>query len=51
VLAYGESDRADSPFHDDQAAMFARGELKKVAFTPADVDAQTIRRYRPGLQR
>ena len=51
VLAYGESDRADSPFHDDQAAMFARGELKKVAFTPADVDAQTIRRYRPGLAR
>lgn len=51
VLAYGESDRADSPFHDDQAAMFARGELKKVAFTPADVDAQTIRKYRPGLSR
>ena len=51
VLAYGESDRADSPFHDDQAAMFARGELKKVAFTPADVDAQTTRRYRPGLAR
>jgi acyl-homoserine-lactone acylase len=51
VLAYGESDRADSPFHDDQAAMFARGELKKVAFTPKDVDAQTIRRYRPGLTR
>ena len=51
VLAYGESDRADSPFHDDQAAMFARGELKKVAFTPADVDAATIRRYRPGVER
>jgi acyl-homoserine-lactone acylase len=51
VLAYGESDRADSPFHDDQAAMFARGELKKVAFTPADVEAATIRRYRPGLER
>lgn len=51
VLAYGESDRADSPFHDDQAAMFAHGELKKVAFTPADIDTQTIRRYRPGLSR
>ena len=51
VLAYGESDRADSPFHDDQAAMFARGELKKVALTPADVEAETIRRYRPGLTR
>jgi acyl-homoserine-lactone acylase len=51
VLAYGESDRADSPFHDDQAAMFARGELKPVAFTPKDVETQTIRRYRPGLER
>lgn len=51
VLAYGESDRADSPFHDDQAAMFARGELKKVDLTPRDVEAHTIRRYRPGLTR
>ena len=51
ILAYGESDRADSPFHDDQAAMFARGELKKVDLTPRDVEAHTIRRYRPGLTR
>src|SRR4029077_2575729 len=27
VLAYGESPRPDSPWHADQAAMFARGEL------------------------
>jgi acyl-homoserine-lactone acylase len=51
VLAYGESARPDSPFHDDQAAMFARGELKPVAFTPRDVDAQAIKRYQPGLTR
>jgi acyl-homoserine-lactone acylase len=51
VLAYGESARPDSPFHDDQAAMFARGELKPVAFTAKDVDAQAIRRYQPGLAR
>ena len=51
ILAYGESDRADSPFHDDQAAMFARGELKQVDLTPRDVEAHTIRRYRPGLTR
>ena len=51
ILVYGESDRADSPFHDDQAAMFARGELKKVDLTPRDVEAHTIRRYRPGLAR
>jgi acyl-homoserine-lactone acylase len=50
VLAYGESSREDSPHHADQAAMFAKGELKRVAFTPADVEAQTIRRYNPGVE-
>jgi acyl-homoserine-lactone acylase len=48
VLAYGQSPRPDSPWHADQAAMFARGELKKVAFTERDVDAQAVMRYRPG---
>jgi hypothetical protein len=28
--------------------MFARGEMKKVAFTARDVDAQALVRYRPG---
>jgi hypothetical protein len=28
--------------------MFARGELKKVAFTTRDIDAQAVTRYRPG---
>jgi acyl-homoserine-lactone acylase len=48
VLAYGQSPREDSPFHADQAEMFAKGQLKRVAFTTRDVEAQTIRRYRPG---
>lgn len=48
VLAYGESPRPESPWHADQAAMFARGQLKKVAFTAKDVDAQAVVRYRPG---
>lgn len=51
VLAYGESSREDSPFHSDQAEMFARGELKRVYWQQKDVDAQTIRRYRPGEKR
>jgi acyl-homoserine-lactone acylase len=50
VLAYGESSRPESPLHGDQAAMFARGEMKRVAFTAADVAAQTVRRYRPGME-
>jgi acyl-homoserine-lactone acylase len=48
VLAYGESSRRDSPWFADQAEMFAKGELKKVAFTVADVDAQAVSHYRPG---
>jgi acyl-homoserine-lactone acylase len=48
VLAYGESPREDSPFHSDQAAMFARGEMKSVAWTEAEIERSTLRRYRPG---
>jgi len=51
VLAYGESPRPDSPYFSDQAAMFARGELKRVAWTQADIDAQAVRRYHPGQAR
>jgi acyl-homoserine-lactone acylase len=51
VLAYGESPRPESPFFSDQAAMFARGELKLVAWGEADIAAQTIRRYHPGEAR
>src|SRR5215510_1217809 len=42
VLAYGESPRSTSPWFADQAEMFAKGQLKKVAFTAKDVDAQAV---------
>ncbi|HET6681888.1 MAG TPA: penicillin acylase family protein [Gemmatimonadaceae bacterium] len=48
VLAYGQSPDSTSPYHSDQAAMFARGEMKPVAYTAKDVEAQAVRRYRPG---
>lgn len=51
VLAYGESPKPESPHFADQAAMFARGELKPIAWLDKDIDAQTIRRYRPGEKR
>jgi acyl-homoserine-lactone acylase len=47
VLAYGQSTDPASPHHADQAAMFARGELKPVRFTARDVAAHTIRSYTP----
>jgi acyl-homoserine-lactone acylase len=50
VLAYGQSPKPGSPFHGDQAGMFARGEMKKVLFTEADIAAATVTRYRPGQQ-
>jgi acyl-homoserine-lactone acylase len=49
VLAYGESDLAGSPYDTDQAAMFAKGEMKRVVFLPKDVEAGTVKRYRPGV--
>jgi acyl-homoserine-lactone acylase len=48
VLAYGQSSRPGSPHHADQAAMFARGELKRVAFTEEEIARDLVRRYRPG---
>ena len=48
MLAYGESPRPESPWFADQAELFAKGELKTVAFTAKDVDAQAVVRYRPG---
>jgi acyl-homoserine-lactone acylase len=50
VLAYGQSNKPGSPHHADQAAMFARGELKPVAYTRASVERAAIRRYRPGAE-
>lgn len=48
VLAYGQGRSPSSPYHDDQAEMFAKGEMKRVAFTKAEVDAQAVVTYRPG---
>jgi acyl-homoserine-lactone acylase len=48
VLAYGQTARNDSPHFDDQAALFARGEMKSVAWTDEDIVRNTIRKYRPG---
>jgi acyl-homoserine-lactone acylase len=51
ILAYGESPRNDSPFHSDQAEMFARGELKHGACRDCDIDVRSVRRYLPGERR
>ena len=48
VLAYGQSPDPVSPNHADQAEMFAKGELKTVRFTEADIAKSTVRTYKPG---
>ena len=50
VLAYGQSRLEDSPHFDDQAAMFARGEMKPVYWNDAAIEGAMIRRYRPGAR-
>jgi acyl-homoserine-lactone acylase len=48
VLAYGQSSREGSPHLTDQLQMFARGELKPVAWTEEEIAADLVRAYRPG---
>jgi acyl-homoserine-lactone acylase len=48
VLAYGQSRKPDSPWHADQAEMFAAGGAKKVLFTEKEIDAGAVLRFRPG---
>lgn len=48
VLAYGESDRPDSPHNDDQAALFADNRMKPVYFTERDIRAHVKLAYHPG---
>ncbi|MDA0311476.1 MAG: penicillin acylase family protein [Gemmatimonadetes bacterium] len=50
VLSYGQTAREESDHFADQAAMFARGELKAVAWTDEDIRLKTIDRYRPGQE-
>ena len=51
ILAYGQSPDSTSPHHADQAAMFAKGEMKPVRFTEEDIVKHAIRTYRPGDRR
>jgi acyl-homoserine-lactone acylase len=48
ILAYGQSPDSASPYHADQAAMFAKGIMKPVRFVEADVRKFTMQEYKPG---
>jgi len=48
VSAGGESGHLGSAHFADQAARYAAGDLRPVYFTPAELAAHVVRRYRPG---
>jgi acyl-homoserine-lactone acylase len=48
ILANGQSNRPESPHYDAQLERFARGEMKRVAFTPEQIEENLLRRYHPG---
>jgi acyl-homoserine-lactone acylase len=51
ILAYGNSNREDSPYFYDQAELFANNRMKRVAFSEQDIHNTLVRRYRPGEER
>ena len=50
VLAYGQSNKPESPYFADQLELFANKQMKSVAFTEEDIRKQVIREYRPGKE-
>lgn len=48
ILAYGQSDKQQSPHFNDQLPVFADNQMKRVFFSEVDVIKNTIREYRPG---
>ena len=51
ILAYGNSNREESPYFYDQAEIFADNRMKKVAFTEEEILGDLVMRYRPGEER
>ena len=50
VSVGGGSNDPASPHFDDQAAIYAAGELREVRFYPSDIAADAKRTYRPGVR-
>jgi acyl-homoserine-lactone acylase len=51
ILAYGQSPDPESPWHDDQAALFAANRMKRVSWSEADILNAAVESYRPGEER
>jgi acyl-homoserine-lactone acylase len=51
ILAYGNSNREESPYFYGQAELFADNRMKTVAFTEAEILSDLVRSYKPGEDR
>jgi acyl-homoserine-lactone acylase len=51
ILAYGNSNRPESPHFYDQAELFAENRMKRVAFTEEEIERDLVLRYHPGEER
>ncbi|MEX2570478.1 MAG: penicillin acylase family protein [Gemmatimonadota bacterium] len=51
VLAYGQSPDSGSPYHANQAALFASNGMKPVHWTEEEIQAAVVESYRPGEAR
>ena len=50
ILAYGQSNKEDSPHYNDQLQNFVNNRMTPVAFTDEDVESSVIKEYRPGVK-
>jgi acyl-homoserine-lactone acylase len=50
ILAYGQSNKEESPHYNDQLQNFVNNVMTPVAFTDEDVENSVIREYRPGVK-
>ncbi len=48
VVAYSQSEIEGAPHFNDQAPLFSNNEMKRAAFTDAEIDAQLLKTYHPG---
>ena len=48
VLAYGQSMRPESPHHEDQLLDFVEHRMTPTLWTDEEIEAEAVRRYRPG---
>lgn len=50
VLAYGESNKKDSPYYYNQIELFANHKMKPVAYTNEEIQTQMVEEYQPGQE-